>query len=262
MPADSESEPSRIERPAAAAEPTVSTPLLLVRHGQSVWNAGRRWQGTADSPLTRLGREQAHGVAAGLATTGTRFSGPWSSDLGRASATAEILARVLGIGPVVTDRRLREARAGDWEGMTRDEIETAYPGWLAARRRPASFESVADVIARATDVLQSIARTTPAGTVALVVTHSGVIRSVIRHLGVADPRIPNLGGVWLAVDRSPDRAVDGSPIGEPFEGDGRGGLVLGDLYDPDRRFVSGVDAPGEDPGEQPDEPDADRPTEG
>jgi probable phosphoglycerate mutase len=232
-----------------------SVRMLLLRHGQSEWNAVRRWQGTADTPLTELGRRQAIGTAASLRTSAAEFCGVWSSDLARAGETAGIIAAELDIGPVVADPRLREASAGEWQGMTPDEIELAYPGWLSAHRRPASFETFDAVVDRATSALGSIAgsaATAGSGTSALVVTHSGVIRSVIRHHGATDMRIPNLGGVWLTVDCTGQR----SSIGEPVEP--RGHLVIGDLYDPDGLVVSGIDAPGEDPGEQPDQTEADR----
>ena len=235
-----------------------SVPMLLLRHGQSEWNAVRRWQGAADTPLTELGREQAIGAAASLRTSAVEFCGVWTSDLARAGETALIIAAELDIGPVVAEPRLREAFAGEWEGMTPDEIELAYPGWLSAHRRPASFETSDAVVGRATGALRSIADSAaPAGSgaAALIVTHSGLIRSVIRHHGATDVRIPNLGGVWLTVDRTGAR----SSIGEPVER--RGHLVVGDLYDPGGLVVSGVDAPGEDPGEQPDQAEADRSTQ-
>ena len=58
--------------------------LLLVRHGQSEWNAVKRWQGIADSPLTDLGRRQARAIGRSLASDGgVEFSVVASSDLSR-----------------------------------------------------------------------------------------------------------------------------------------------------------------------------------
>ncbi len=177
----------------------VEVPILLLRHGQSVWNSQRRWQGTADSPLTALGREQARAAGRVLAGLGASFAGVWSSDLRRASQTADIIARTLDLGEPVIDPRLREAHAGEWEGMTPDEIESRWPGWLATHRRPPTFEPYADVVARADEALGEIAQkaaTNPSHP-ALVVAHSGIVRSIIRHLGADDGRVPNLGGIWL-----------------------------------------------------------------
>src|SRR5687767_11323336 len=95
------------------------TRVLLVRHGQSEWNATGRWQGQADPPLTDLGRRQARSAAAALGTVDAVFA----SDLQRASETALIIAGELGVGPVVVDPDLRERDAGEWSGLTRVEIE-------------------------------------------------------------------------------------------------------------------------------------------
>ena len=64
------------------------TKLLLVRHGQSEWNALGKWQGKADPPLTDFGRHQALLASKKLPD----FSILASSDLKRAKATAEIFA--------------------------------------------------------------------------------------------------------------------------------------------------------------------------
>jgi broad specificity phosphatase PhoE len=222
-------------------------PILVLRHGQSEWNSIRRWQGTADSPLTELGRQQAGATAGLLAALRLRFPAVWTSDLRRASETAAIIARTLGLGSPIFDARLREAHAGEWEGLTPEEIDLRWPGWLEAHHRPASFEPYSAVVARATDALTDIAGRAcdlvPAS--ALVVAHSGVVRSLIRHLGGIDTRIPNLGGVWFTASVT-DSGAD---------------LALGDVFDPAGVVVTGVDAPGEDPGEEADEADAQRAAE-
>src|SRR5690606_17860170 len=110
-------------------------------------------------------------------------------------------ADALGLGPVGRDARLREADVGEWEDLTSAEIERSWPGYLDARRRPPSFEPFATVVERVVPAIHDIA--TNAGGSALVVAHSGVIRTLVHHLSHTDTRIPNLGGVWLAV--SPDQ---------------------------------------------------------
>jgi broad specificity phosphatase PhoE len=163
------------------------TRLLLIRHGESEWNAIGRWQGWADPALTDLGRRQA---TAGAAAVGA-VDAVVSSDLRRAQETASIIAEVLGIGPVVVDAALRERDAGPWTGMTRAEIEAAWPGYLADGRRPDGYEDDDAVLARVTPALLALEG---AGDTALVVTHGGVIGAVDRLLGQTHARTPNLGG--------------------------------------------------------------------
>jgi broad specificity phosphatase PhoE len=171
------------------------TRLLLVRHGQSVWNADGRWQGQADPPLSELGEQQA----AAAATRLDGIAAVYSSDLVRAHRTAEILAARLGTTPVV-DPRLRERHAGSWEGRTRVEIEAEWPGYLGSGRRPEGYEPDESVLARAVHALGAIAAVNDGDV--LVVTHGGVVRTLERHL--ADPDTPdadgvlaNLGGRWV-----------------------------------------------------------------
>jgi broad specificity phosphatase PhoE len=237
--------------------------VLMLRHGQSEWNAVRRWQGSADSPLTSLGREQAIETAWTLAGL-PPFSALWASDLSRALETAAIIGDALGLGTPRVDPRLREAHAGEWEGMTPDEIEARWPGWLADHRRPPSFEPYHEVVDRTLAALDDAVTSAiaghggtgaAAGPAALVVTHSGVIRSVIRHLGRHDDRVPNLGGAWLRVE---SRTASAAP--HRSVADGRR-IELLDLFDPAGIVISGIDAPGEDPGDEPDEADAHRRTE-
>lgn len=255
-----------------ASEPAVATEVvpvrvLLLRHGQSEWNAVRRWQGSADSPLTQLGREQAIETAWTLAGM-PAFATLWASDLSRAFETAAIIGEALGLGAPQVDVRLREAYAGEWEGMTPDEIEDRWPGWLAEHRRPPSFEPYHEVVDRTLaaldDAVASAIAARGAGATAepsaLVVTHSGVIRSVIRHLGRHDDRVPNLGGAWLRITSAGTVAgtIAGTGSAAPADGAPDAGrrIELLDLFDPTGIVISGVDAPGEDPGDEPDEADA------
>jgi broad specificity phosphatase PhoE len=185
--------------------------ILVVRHGQSTWNADGRWQGQADPPLSVLGIAQAE--AAARAVDGV--DAIWASDLVRARHTASILAAPRGLD-VVADARLRERDAGEWTGLTRAEIEEQYPGALADRRRPPGFEADDVLVVRALAALRDLADALVGGT-AVVVTHGGVILAVERHHGEARTPVANLEGRWL-------------------EADGSGAFRLGDrqiLFDPD-----------------------------
>lgn len=110
-------------------------PILLVRHGQTQWNVAARCQGQMDSDLTETGRTQADQVG-GILKRLMADIPDWrdvvrlvSSPLGRTQETTRIINRHLDL-PVTLDARLAEVSFGDWEGMTRAEIEAANP-WLA-----------------------------------------------------------------------------------------------------------------------------------
>jgi probable phosphoglycerate mutase len=170
--------------------------LLLVRHGQSTWNAEQRWQGQADPPLSPLGERQAS--AAGAAVQHLALTRIVTSDLVRARRTAELLAPP---GTAVTaDPALRERHAGDWTGLTRAEIDEQYPGWIDDHRSPSGFEGDEPLLERLLPVVEALLTDPDAPAATLAVTHGGVIRTIERHFGAPSTPVPNLGGRWLHVE--------------------------------------------------------------
>lgn len=168
------------------------TQLLVVRHGQSEWNADGRWQGQEDPPLTGLGRSQAVQAARAVGAV----EGIFASPLDRAATTAEIIGAELGVGPVVTLAGLMERRAGVWQGLTRDQIERDFPGYLAGGRRPPGWEPDDRVRRRVFTAFDAIAAAHRDGAV-LAVAHAGVIFSAEAALGAPWERLANLGGRWF-----------------------------------------------------------------
>jgi broad specificity phosphatase PhoE len=161
------------------------TTLLLVRHGETDWNAEGRLQGHTDRPLNEFGRRQAAALAERLADDG--IDAVYASDLARARETAEILAERLGL-PVATDPDLRERNWGNWEGLTgseRDRVD--YVG----EERDAHGERVIRAVRR-------IAEQHP-GERIVVVTHGGSLRRIqVAAYGMALPVIDNCS-VWAVV---------------------------------------------------------------
>jgi len=180
-----------------------STDLLVVRHGQSEWNAIGRWQGHADPSLSELGRRQAVVAAMSIGAV----DGIVCSDLLRAAETAAIIAEQIGVGPVVVDERLREREAGEWTGLTRAEIDKGWPGWIDAARQPPGYEGTDEVLLRAAAAIGAIHDANPGGSL-LVVTHGGVIRALARSHGLDDIPIPNLAGLTVRV------SATGPTVGE------------------------------------------------
>jgi len=166
--------------------------ILLVRHGQSEWNADGRWQGQENPPLTEIGRQQARQAARAVGSIDAVFASP----LARAAESAEIIADELGIGPVITLPGLMERHAGTWQGLTRAEIEDEYPGYLADGRRPPGWEDDKVVEERILGALDKIAAAHPHGHT-LVVSHAGAIFAVEAHHGGEWERLANLSGRWF-----------------------------------------------------------------
>lgn len=98
--------------------------ILLVRHGETLWNQQGRMQGQQDSPLTEVGVRQARMLARRLKDV--NFAALYSSDLGRAWRTAASIAEETG-HEIVADARLRERHFGVFEGLTNAEIKSRYP---------------------------------------------------------------------------------------------------------------------------------------
>ena len=171
-----------------------ATKLLVVRHGQSEWNAAGRWQGRADPPLTMEGRRQAAAAAQKLGS----FDAVVSSPLQRAAETAAIIVEHLDIGPVLTEPDLMERDAGEWQGLTRAEIEMDWPGFLENGERPPAYEPDGVMLNRVLGALGRIAdRAGEAGGEVLVVAHGGVVYTLEEACGEPWRRIPNLGGCWF-----------------------------------------------------------------
>lgn len=186
------------------------TELLIVRHGQSEWNEIGRWQGQSDPPLTELGRREAAAAGARLAAGAMgEFDSIWASDLWRAVTTATLIAQALGDEIVSTHRCIRERFAGPWEGLTREEIEAGWPGYLEQRMRPEGFESDDSLTQRAMAGLEDIAERTDR---AVVVAHGGVIRCIDRHLGLQGRSIANLSSRLLTRDSSGWSIADGPDL--------------------------------------------------
>jgi len=165
----------------------MSTTIILIRHGETAWNAVRRLQGHIDIPLNEAGRRQA--AALGQALAGERIDAVVASDLQRAMQTADAVAGHHGLA-VQTDAQLRERCYGVFEGMLYAEIEQAYPQEYAQWQAraidavmPAGLrvaESFRQFYSRSVDGVARWAERHAGQTVA-VVAHGGVLECVYRQ---------------------------------------------------------------------------------
>ncbi|TFV58455.1 histidine phosphatase family protein [Mycobacterium sp. PS03-16] len=201
--------------------------LVLLRHGQTEYNAGRRMQGQIDTELSELGREQAVVAAEALAKRQPLLI--VSSDLRRALDTAVALGERSGV-PVDVDTRLRETHLGEWQGMTHLEVDAIAPGarlaWRDdARWAPHGGESRVDVAARSRPLVAELVASQPhwgsdqdgheADRPVVLVAHGGLIAALTADLlGLPVDNWPVLGGmgnaswVQLAGHSAPDAPFD------------------------------------------------------
>ncbi|MFI5711793.1 histidine phosphatase family protein [Kribbella sp. NPDC051620] len=185
--------------------------LIVVRHGQSTWNADGRWAGQADPPLSRLGRRQAAELAQRCRDAG--IGAVSCSDLSPARETAAIVAKALGLAEPAESADLRERWSRTLAGLTGTEIETAFPGALTAWRDgtstalPGDSEPLELFSSRVQRGLKSAAVLAP---VVLVVAHAGVLRAVAELTATATAGRPlNADGRRIAL--AGDQLTDDGP---------------------------------------------------
>lgn len=162
----------------------MSTRILLIRHGQTKWNDGSIFQGHLDSELTAKGIGQAEAMGARLGRM--KIAALYSSDLGRARHTAQLIAQVTGHS-VHEDARLRERSLGVFEGLTREQAQAKYPeeyhlytngtadyavprGESAQQRFEIGFAAFVEIAER------------HAGHNVAVVSHGGLVQGLFRHV--------------------------------------------------------------------------------
>ena len=177
--------------------------LILLRHGETEYNATSRMQGQLDTVLSDRGVAQAHAAAKEL--RGLGISKIVSSDLMRAKHTADVVGADLGL-PVGVDTRLRETHLGDWQGKTHSEVDNAHDGARAVWRTDASWapprgESRLEVAERAREVVDELMRGYRQwdDSAVLLVAHGGTIAALTASLlGFVVAQYPALKGLGNA----------------------------------------------------------------
>lgn len=157
------------------------TKVILVRHGQTIWNVEAKYQGHSDIELTKDGLEQAELVAKRLASE--KISSVYASDLSRAFKTAETIASQHNL-TVTAVPALREVKFGDWEGLTYGNIYNKWPEIMDGLfTKPDEIqipggETFRELKNRATKALEELVSKHPEETI-VVVSHGGTIRTLI-----------------------------------------------------------------------------------
>ncbi|MBO8168299.1 MAG: alpha-ribazole phosphatase [Thermoanaerobacteraceae bacterium] len=156
--------------------------LYLIRHGQTLWNQDKKYQGHQDVPLSQSGKQQARALARWLRPV--ELDAVYASDLSRALDTAKEIARERGI-KVQVDKRFREINFGHWEGRTFNEIKKIYPDlvaqWIAdpSQVQLPGGEDFVTVKKRSYKAVQEIVEEHNYSGRVAVVSHGATIRTIL-----------------------------------------------------------------------------------
>jgi len=198
---------------------SVSTRVILIRHGRTAWNVEGRFQGQADPPLDDTGRKQAS--AAAMVLRASPMAAVLSSDLARARQTAVLVAAWRDL-PVRVSAELREVDLGAWTGLTRAEAARRFPDqyrdWRvhSSTARRGGGETEDEAGERVASCLLAAAALWPGQTIA-VVSHGLALRSAMRLLPMArawsgpgePPHLDN--GRWVTLQVEQPAHLEGTP---------------------------------------------------
>ncbi len=163
--------------------------LVVVRHGQSVWNLENRFTGWVDVELSENGVNEAQ--EAGKKLAGMSFAHLFTSELKRAQETARLALESgqLGDLPTSSDKALNERHYGELQGLNKDETRKKYGDeqvlqWRRSyHTRPPGGENLADTVERVLPYYEkNIEPLLKAGKDVLVVAHGNSLRALVKHL--------------------------------------------------------------------------------
>lgn len=210
---------ARSDSPESPARTQVApVDLLVVRHGESAWNAQGRWQGQADPELSALGEAQAARAAEALSAL--NVDRVVSSDLKRARRTAEIIAGRLELAEPGYDGGLREIDVGEWTGLTRPQIEARWPNllrsWAEGKLEATpGGEPLTALRARITEAVHRVLEDTRSDggepRMILVVSHRRAISGLEEAHGIRPVRAGHLAGRQFT-SAGPGELTPGDPI--------------------------------------------------
>lgn len=203
------------------------TRLILVRHGETTGQSSIRYYGVTDVPLSDLGREQIRGAKERI--PGETYDAVWASTLCRSWEAARIIAPH---APVRLEFDFREIDFGNWEGLTREEIEAADPGGYAewqASDGDFQFPGGESRAAFRSRIGHGYARLSASGARSvLVVAHKGVVRTLLELATgfTLTPEHPDLGavlhvsrdasGAWTTGRKGSDSTCGEKSLGIPI----------------------------------------------
>ncbi len=171
--------------------------LILVRHGESLWNKENRFTGWVDVPLTEKGRKEAEAAGIALKQMGVSVDVAYTSQLSRAIETLDIMLRVMGISvPIIKDYHLNERHYGDLQGLNKEETAKKYGDeqvrlWRRSYDvKPPNGESLKDTQERTVPFFKNtiLLDLTYYSKNVLVVAHGNSLRSIVMYLENISPQ--------------------------------------------------------------------------
>jgi len=158
--------------------------LILVRHGETEGNRKKVYQGWTDTRLNKNGLYQAERLA--LRLRKTELDSIYSSPLDRALMTAMMVNKYHGL-EIKTVENIKEINFGDWENMSRQQLEKLYPDYMEKWKKDyknfaaPGGETLDIAYSRINSWIERLIRNKPKGR-ALIVSHAGAIRAVVSGL--------------------------------------------------------------------------------
>lgn len=165
---------STLQHLSSLSDASATTVFSIVRHGQTDWNLMSRIQGSTDIPLNATGRAEA--AVAGERLKKRRWDAIVTSPLLRASESARIIAKELGLSDPQVVPAFTERHHGAIEGLTFTERQHRFPEGSAVP----GLETRHDVVDRVLAALAALALGRADQSV-LVVSHGGIISTLVRH---------------------------------------------------------------------------------
>ena len=211
-----------------------NTTILLIRHGETAWNAVRRLQGHIDIPLNEEGERQAG--ALGHALAAERVDAIISSDLQRAMQTAQGVASHYDGATVQTDAQLRERCYGVFEGMLYADIERQYPDDYALWQAR-DIDAVMPPGERVAESFRQFYQRSIAGISHWAGRHPGQTIVVVAHGGVLECAYRE--AVGMSLDSPRDFQVKNASINRFTYGDGK--LLLDSWGEVDHLSLAAMD---------------------
>lgn len=166
--------------------------IYFIRHGQTVWNKEKKFQGVKDSPLTELGISQTKKLKENLKNI--KFTHFYSSPLGRARETLSILTENRTNPKIKIIDELKEINLGDMEGVSREYFAKKHPIqfynlWKNGKNyNPTSFngETLQSVFERGIKVIKTLTKNHSPEDLLLVVSHGILLEAIFAFLKKED----------------------------------------------------------------------------